>query len=218
MILGFNPKPRTLAELMALINPDKAQQPEVVPAVLYSTRTWAAATTKLTFFDTNANVATADNVNNGQLPAPQFFVIDRVFLSFLQVPSLLLGAGGAVATAVTGALNDLALLINSGALLFRFSISDKEYLRIPAREIPASGGPTGLMQLNSSNVAASQPQTIQVANNGVPGLGGWPVNGMVVIPPQTNFTCSLEVNAAQAISISIPLCVELYGSLYRRVL
>lgn len=218
MILGFNPKPRTLAELMALINPEKAQQPEVVPAVLYSTRNWLAATTRLTFFDTNANVATADNVNNGQLPAPQFFVLERIFLSFLQPPTSHLGAGGAAATGLTGALHNLALLLNTGAMLFRFSISDKEYLRIPGRQIPQSGGPTGLWQLNSSNVAASVPESLQLANNGVPGVGGWPVNGMVVIPPQTNFTCSLEVSAAQAISATIPIAVEIYGSLYRRVL
>lgn len=220
MILGFNPKPRTLAELMAIINPEKAQQPEVVPAVLYSTRTYVDnATLNLRFFDGTANVPTLDNVNGSQLPAPQFFQIERVFCDILRTPTSTLGAGGAAATGVAGALNDIELLTKTGnGGLFRLFISDKEYLRVPIRHLPAAGGVSGFLALNSSNVAASVPETLQYANNGIPGVGGWPVNGMIVIPPQTNFVATIEWAAARDLTANVDISLTLYGALYRRVL
>lgn len=220
MILGFPPKPHTVAELLAIVNPTEAKQPEVIPAILYSTRAYVDnATTLLTFFDTNATLITRDNVNNGQLPAPQFFVIHRAFFDILRTPTSTLGAGGAAATGVAGAINDVELLtkVNNGGL-FTLKISQKDYLRIPIRAMPAIGGATGLWQLNSSNVAASQPESIQQANNGIPGIGGFPVNGMVVIPPQTDFLGEVRWQAAVDLTANVDLCVSLYGALYRRVL
>lgn len=220
MILGFPPKALRLNQLMAIVNPEEAKEPEVIPHPIFSTRAYlAAGLTRLTFFDGTAVIPQRDNINNGQLPAPQFFVMHRAFVDILALPSSTLGAGGAVATPVAGALNDIELLTKFGnGGLLKLAISDKNYLTIPIRHVPAAGGATGFFQLNSSNVAVSQPNLIQMGNNGIPGLGGWPINGMIVIPPQTNFIASIEWNVATAISVDTEISITIYGALYRRVL
>lgn len=220
MILGFPPKALRLQQLMAIVNPEEAREPEVIPHPIFSTRLYAAAgLTRQTFFDGTTIIPQRDNINNGQLPAPQFFVMHRAFVDILALPSTTLGAGGAVATPVAGALNDIELLtkVGNGGLL-KLEISNKTYLTIPIRHVPAAGGATGFFQLNSSNVAVSQPNLIQMGNNGIPGLGGWPINGMIVIPPQTNFIASIEWNVATAISVATDISITIYGALYRRVL
>ena len=220
MILGFPPKALRLNQLMTIINPEEHGEPEVIPRVLFSTALYpAAGVTQLTFYDRTTTVPQRESINNGALPAPQFFVIHRLFIDVMPLPTSTLGAGGAVATGVAGAVNDIELLTKVGnGGLFNFSISDKNYLRVPIREVPASGGATGLAQLNSSNVAVSQPELIQAGNNRIPGLGGWPVNGMIVIPPQTNFLGTIDWAAATAVSANLEICVTMYGALYRRVL
>jgi len=221
MILGFNPRPLSYDELMAIVNPEQAKQPEVIPAVLFSTRTYpAAGATELEFFTGAPANAQAQNVSNGQLPAPQFFHVQRAFCTVLGVPTSTLGAGGAAATGVAGVLNNIERLIKlQGGGLYTFSISSKEYMRFHIRTMPAIGGATGLLQLNSSNVAASQPEEIQLGHNGIPGLAGLAINGMVAIPPQTDFVGFIRwALPLITISADTPIAIEKYGALYRRVL
>jgi hypothetical protein len=206
-ILGFHPKPLTLDQLLAIVNPEKAKQPEVVPAVLYSSRNFpAAGTNALTFFDTNQADPTTDDVSNNQLPSPQFFQLQEAGINFL----------GIISNNVAGPAsmpNDIALIINTQRALFRLSISSKEYLRVPVRDMGQLGG------LNAFFAATTAAGSITgFGTNGLPGLGGFKCNGMIVIPPQTDFTARIDLAASQAINAAMHVAVELYGPLYRRVL
>lgn len=209
MLIGFRPKPLTLAELMAIVNPEQARQPEVVPWVLYSERTYtSAATLNLSFFDTNQADPTIDNVSGGQLPSPQFFQEQQIYHSFLRAPTR-----SAAVASPAGALNDIALLLKTGRGLAIHTISQKEYLRFPARMAGSSGG-----ELGTINGTYTADIDLQQGNNGQPGHSPYQVNGMIVIPPQTNFTYAMLWAAAQTLSGNMQIAVEIYGALYRKVL
>lgn len=221
MFLGFNPRPLTYDELMQIVTPEETHTPEVIPAVLYSTRTYpAAGVPDLEFFTGAPGNIQTQNVSNGQLPAPQFAHLQRGFVSILAVPTSTLGAGGAVATGVAGALNNIERLLKvQGGGVFILEISSKRYMQFHIRAMPAIGGGTGIIQLNSSNVAASQPESLQVGHNGIPGLTGLPLNGMIAIPPQTDWLGAIRWAAPLiAVSADTPIAVELYCALYRKVL
>lgn len=220
MILGFPPKALRLEQLMMIVTPEETKQPEVIPHSLFSTRLYpAAGATRQTFFDGTTAIPMRDNINNGALPAPQFFVLHRLSIDILALPSSTLGVGAATATPVAGAFNDIELLTKVGnGGLFKLEISNKNYIAIPIRHLPAAGGTTGFFQLTSGNVAATQPGLIQVGNNGIPGLAGWAINGMIAIPPQTNFLGSIDWNVATAVSVDTEISVTIYGALYRKVL
>ena len=205
-LIGYHPRPLTLDQLLAIVNPEKAKQPEVVPAILYSSRNYpAGGVAALTFFDTNQADPTTDNVSNNQLPSPQFFQIHQAGINFLMVPTLNVAAGGPP--------NDIALIVNTQRALFRLSISSKEYLRVPVRDMGQLGGVSAVI---SATTAAGSSTAF--GTNGLPGHSPFHVNGMVVIPPQTDFTARIDLAAAQAINVAAHIAVELYGALYRRVL
>lgn len=207
MLIGFHPKPLTLDQLLAIVNPEAAKQPEVIPAILYSSRNYAAGgTAALTFFDTNQADPTTDNVSNNQLPSPQFFQCHQAGINFL----------GAISNNVAGPAglaNDIALIINTQRALARLAISSKEYLRVPVRDMGQLGGVNAFFAATTAAGSATQFGT-----NGLPGLAPFHMNGMVVIPPQTDFTARIDLAASQAINAAMHIAFEIYGALYRRVL
>jgi len=205
MQFGFRAKALTLAELNAIVNPAAANQPEVVPALLYSTRTYpAAGVALLNFFDGGTADQTLDNVANNQLPAPQFFREWQWFCDFLTRLS--------TSATTAGRLDDIGAVLNIARGLLIHQISQKDYLQVPLRALGAIGGPFG--QLSSTVAAVSQ----QNATNGLPGWSPFHVNGMIVIPPQTNFTARVQFVPAIAVTADLPIALEIYGELYRRVL
>lgn len=209
MLIGFRPKALTLAELMAIVNPQEARQPEVVPAILYSQRTFlAAGSLSLTYFDGTTADPTLDNVANGQLPSPQFFQEQQVFHTFLRTPT----RTAAVATPA-GGLNDIALVLKTARGLAIHEISNKLQYKFRIQAAGPSGGEIGII-----NGTYTADIDLQQGNNGWPGHSPFQVNGMVVIPPQTNFTYEMRFGVLQAIAADLPILVEIYGALYRRVL
>lgn len=209
MQFGYRAKALTLSELRAIVDPQQANQPEVVPAVLYSTAAYpAAGTNGLVFFNRTTVDPTRENVNNGQLPAPQFFREWQWFADFLGIISQTADQ--------TGRLNDAALILNVARGVLRHTISSKQQfgnVGVPLRTAGAIGGAAG--NLSSTVAAVSQ----QLGRNGLPGWSPFHVNGMIVIPPQTDFDAQIQFQAALVpITADLDISVECYGELYRRVL
>ena len=202
--------PLTKAALAAISDPTSAGQPECIPWILYDTQDFVtASTTQLTFFQTVQTDQTLGNLpSQAQLPDPQHFVLHYVTCDVLAIPSL------SAAGTVVGALNDIDLIMKGGRPVFTITMSDKNYGPFPLRACHALGGVTG-------GVAGTFAATtdIQFGNNGIPGGGGFPFMGAIVIPPKVSFKLSVQWSATQAINVSpVKIQIGLAGVLYRRVL
>jgi hypothetical protein len=168
----------------------------------------AAGSTRLTFFaiplgqgttalggaaakhlgDTNMDLA-------GQLPSGFAFQIQGFRLAMLWNASNV----------------DAQIALNAAA--FRFFVGAKEFLRVPARTIPAGNGPF----ISGTGVAA----VTQTAFN-----SGWPSmqNGFsigrkpVTLGPTENFSITLEwQGGAQALAVAMPITIYIDGYLGRPV-
>jgi hypothetical protein len=199
----------TSAQLMAASNPVNAGQPEAIPWFLYSTKTYTDnSTTRLTFFDSVENDKTLSNMETaGALPDPQFMIVHYVTCDILREPTT--AAGG-----VDGAINDIELLLKAtGRAIFTFKMSNKDYGPFPLTLCHSTGGATGVV----AGTFTAEEQ-IQQANNGIPGSGGFPFGGALVIPPKVGFSVVLEVAAAVNLTADVRIRMGLAGVLYRRVL
>lgn len=200
--------PLTKAQLQAIADPQTAGQPEVVPWIMYDTQTFTSASTvSLTFFQTVQTDRTLGNMQSqGQLPDPQYLVIHYVTCDILNQVSSSAGV-------IAGAANDVELLMKVGRPVFTLTMSDKIYGPFPLRACHSLGGATGII-----NGTYTAPIDLQQANNGIPGSGGYPFCGAVVIPPKVGFKLTVDWSAAQTLTGNANIQIGLAGALYRRVL
>lgn len=203
----------TRDELDAMANPQSAGQPEVIPWQLYDTQ--SVATTNagpFTFFTTVNNDKTMSNMEGpGQLPDPQYFIVQYIACDILQIPA---------ATALTGepnsALANVENILKAIRSTFTFNMSNKRY------------GPFSLTMCHSTGGAsfsgygygtAANGTSAGVVNNGIPGSGGFPLSGALVIPPKIGFDVTINFGAAcTLVGGPVLIRMSLVGSLYRRVL
>jgi hypothetical protein len=197
----------TRRQLDAMANPELAGEPEALPWVLYDTQLLTSGTTTtMTFFQTVQADKTLSNMESqGQLPDPQYFRVFGIGCDILAPPTFL-------ANVITGAINDIEVILKTQRGIFTLQQSNKGYGPFPLTFLHGSGGATGA-------IAASYtaPQNFQQANNGIFD-GGFPVAGSYVIPPKVGFSVRLDFAAAPTLSGNIQIRVWLFGVLYRRVL
>lgn len=199
--------PYTREDLVRLANPQMANQPQVIPHILYDTQTYvSAATTKLTFFQTVQSDKTLGNIEApGSLPSPQFFAIESIGCDILtQVTT---AAGG-----VPGAINDVQLLSLIGRATLTLSYQNKDYGPWPLSAFGASGGATGF-----GWGTFTAEESLQYANHGIPNGQGYGVNQQIILKPTAQFAVVLNWGAAQTLTGNTPIRIWMYGALYRAV-
>lgn len=127
---------------------------EIIPDVLYDTKTYTSASTRtLTFFDTAQTAGRSDITNMqsaGQLPSPQSFKIEcpRIFFK-TAVQSDDSGAGTAVA--ITSSFSDVVNLVKSGVVTL--TINNKPYGPWPMWMWPCSSFVKGAFATGSDLLA-----------------------------------------------------------------
>lgn len=210
--MRFKIVPKTKAQLLALANPQTANQPEALPWVLYSTKQYVSTTTvSLTFFD-KAEGGALDLTNMeavSQITDPKFFEIHFIGLDILNDASTAAAVGGA------GALDDVQKLVLQGRGRFIISMSDKNFGPFPLSFLHASGGATG-EGWGWGTIAAGE--SAQVANNGIFD-GGFYVGGSLILPPNTGFDFKIDWPAALTLNGgNTYLRAWMAGVMHRRVL
>lgn len=200
------------SDLDSLVSPSMPNQPEVVPWQLYDTQAvTTAVTTPLTYFVTQNTDKTMSNMEGpGQLPDPQYFIVYYVACDILQVP---------VATALAGEPNaawaNIESILKTARSTFTFNMSNKRYGPFSLTMCHATGGTTGA---GYGYGTAASGTSAALANNGVPGYGGFPFSGALVIPPKTGFDVTVNFGAAPTlVGGPINMRLSLVGSLYRKV-
>jgi hypothetical protein len=197
-------KPKAL--LLALADPASANQPEAVPWLLYSRKTYTDnATTSLTFFD-DQPARGFGNVNGGSLPVPQFFEVLSFGADLLRDPT-------AAAAAQVGAISDVQRLWYTSAATWNFVMSDKIWGSFPTSVLHPSGGVQGF----GFGTTTADTGAIQYANNGMPDAG-FPMNGAIIIKPKTAFTVNIVWPTAIDLTANIDIRFWMWGILHRRVL
>ena len=204
--------PLTQAQLNAMANPTYANQPEVIPWGLFDTVSIAtAATGPFNLFQTvNADKTLSNMEGPGQLPDPQYLIVDYLASDFL-IPS----AATALAAEPNTNLSDLSNLLYTCRETFGFTMSNKNYGPFPITMTAATGGITGFGYGYGS---AANGTSAAAVNNGRPGSGGFPFCGALVIPPKIGFSVTLNLAIACTLSATLRQRVVLVGPLYRRVL
>lgn len=200
-------------ELDALSNPAFANQPEVVPWQLYDTQAiTTAVNAPAVFFQTiNADKTMSNMEGPGQLPEPQYLVVHYVACDILQIPT---------ATALAGepnaALANVENLLKTVRGTLEFNMSNKRYGPFSLTMTAATGGAT--FSGYGYGTAANGTST-GVVNNGIPGSGGYPFAGALIIPPKIGFDVTIRFGAAPTlVGGPINIRISLVGALYRRVL
>lgn len=203
----------TRDDLDGIANPMSASQPEVIPWQLFDTQSLATATSgPLVFFQSINSDKTMSNMEGpGQLPDPQYLVVHYVACDFLQAPT---------ATALAGepnaALANVENVLKTTRTVLEFNMSNKRYGPFSLTMTAATGGTTGA---GYGYGTAANGTSAFLVNNGIPGSGGYPFSGALVIPPKIGFDVTLRLGAACTL-VGGPLLIRisLVGALYRRVL
>lgn len=201
-------------QLDAMANPMFANQPEVVPWQLYDTQSLATGTQgPLVFYQAiNADKTMSNMEGPGQLPDPQYFVVHYIALDILQVPT----SEVAVAGTSNAGLQNVENILKTCRATIEFNMSNKRYGPFSATMTAATGGAT-FSGYAMGTLAAGI--TSGVVNNGIPGSGGYPFSGALVIPPKIGFDVTIRLGAnATLIGGPLNLRTSLVGALYRRVL
>ena len=208
---SWNP-PLTRAALDDMANPTFANQPEVIPWQLYDTAAIAtAAAGPFVFFQAPNVDKTLSNMEGpGQLPDPQYLIVDYAACDFLIVP-----VATAQAAEPNGAWADLANLQHTCRMTFEFNMSNKLYGPFSITMTSSTGGPTG--QGYGYGTAAAGTSAALVLS-GRPGSGGFPFCGSLVIPPKIGFSVTLRLAVAATLVATRNVRFSLVGPLYRRVL
>lgn len=199
-------------ELDAMANPVFANQPEVVPWQLFDTQSLATATSApLVYYQTINSDKTMSNMEGpGQLPDPQYLVVQYAACDILQIPTLNDG------TAVNAALANVENILKTCRATFEFNMSNKRYGPFSLTMTAATGGATFSGVAEGATAAGA---TFGAVNNGFPGSGGYPFSGSLVIPPKIGFDVTIRFGTATTL-VTGPVNVRfsLVGALYRRVL
>lgn len=200
-------------QLALLSDPTSAGQPEVIPWALYDTASVATgATGPFVFFQASNVDKTLSNMEGpGQLPDPQYFILHYVAADILQIP-----IATALASEPNSAAANIENILKTVRATFTFNMSNKRYGPFPLTMCHSTGGTTGF---GYGYGTAANGTSAAVVNNGVPGVGGFPFCGSVIIPPKIGFDITVNVSAATTIvSGPINLRIVMVGALYRRVL
>jgi hypothetical protein len=211
MILTLHYRPKPYVELVALSRPQRADQPEALPWVMFDTNSYAAAgqASVVLYSSTPASLTdlTLSNLPNGTLETFQFFELHREFLSILAPLSLTTTA------VVTGAANDVDILHKAARGVRTFTIGQKSYGPVPIDFTGRPGGVTFAATAEGSETAPARNffQSGETVMN-----GGFPHNGSYVLAPQTKLTVTLSFNPT-AISTTTNLRHSFLGIFHRRV-
>lgn len=202
------------SQLDALVNPTSAQQPEVVPWFLFDTQSVSqtqAAGSTVTFFQNTNNDPTMSNMEgSGQLPDPQYFVVDLVTCDIQITPT-----ATALASFPAGVWDDIDQILKKSRAIFTITVSNKSYGSFPLTLAHSTGGVTGF---GAGFGADATGQLVEYGNNGIPGSGGFPYGGALILPPKTGFKLTLQFGALLALTADANVRMGLAGVLYRRVL
>jgi hypothetical protein len=201
-------------ELQTIAFPELASQPEVIPHCFYDTQSFATgAVGPFNFFVNTNNDRTLSNMDSqGQLPDPQYLEVFYVTCDILQAPVANAADGGAVANA---AWANIANILTTNRATFEITLASKSMGIEPLTFCHSSGGLTGG---GYGYGTAAAGQSSAYGNNGIPGTGGFPYNGSLVIPPKNAFKLTVAVAAALTL-VGGPIQVRmgLVGNWYRRV-
>jgi hypothetical protein len=202
---------KSAQDLQNIAFPELASQPEVTPHCLFDTQALAnAATGPLVFFQNTNNDKTMCNMESaGQLPDPQYFEIYYVICDILQVPT-----ATTLANEPNQALANVENILKTNRATFVFTLSNKNYGVEPLTFCHASGGATFS---GYGYGTAANGTSAGVVNNGIPGTGGFPYNGALVIPPKNAFSLVVNLAAAVTLSATVNIRMGLVGNWYRRV-
>lgn len=159
IIIPWNP-PYNRAQLDAIANPISADQPEVVPWALYDTQPFTnASAAPISFFTAVQNDKTLSNMEGpGQLPDPQYMIVQYVAFDLLQPATL------GVDAAVNPSIANLSNILTTCRATFTFSMSNKSYGSFPLSMCASTGGVTGLAYDGS---AAAAGVSVASVNNGI---------------------------------------------------
>lgn len=201
----------TREQLDAQANPATVHQNEATPWFLYDTQdVVTGVTTQLNFFTTVQGDQSLGNMRSaGQLTDPQYLILHYVTCDLLQVPTVGL-------VDATGALQNIEQILKTARATFTLNISDKLYGPFPLTLCHSTGGATGGSSITTT--VAATTAGVQFGNNGMPGSGGFPFNGAIVIPPKVGFSLTMNFGAAPTLSATVKARMGLAGVLYRRVL
>lgn len=211
MILTLRYAPKAYATLVAMSRPQRADQPEALPWVLYDTQQYAAAgSSRLTYYSsTSASLTdtTLSNFPTGTLETYQFFEFHREFLSFLAALSVTTTA------AVTGAANDVNILHTTARGTRTLTIGQKQQGPFPLDFFGRPGGArfVGIAEGTETAPARNIIQSGENENN-----GGFPHGGAFVLGPQSKVTITLDFNST-AINAALYVRHSILGIFHRRV-
>jgi hypothetical protein len=213
IIVPWQP-PLSRDDLDLMANPMFANQPEVVPWQLYDTQVITTAVgNPAVFFQTiNADKTLSNMEGPGQLPDPQYLVVQYVACDILQIPT----TTALVAADTNAGLANVENLLKTVRATFEFNMSNKRYGPFSLTMCHATGGAT----FNGFGVGTlAAGVTSGVVNNGIPGSGGFPFSGALVIPPKIGFDVTVRFAAPPTLVAGpVNIRMSLVGPLYRRVL
>lgn len=199
-------------QLEAIANPTFVNQPEVVPWQLYDTQNIAsAATGPFVYYQTINSDKTLSNMEGpGQLPDPQYLIVQYVAADILQIPTVT-----AQAAEPAGAIPNIENILKTCRATFEFNMSNKRYGPFSLTMTAATGGATGF---GYGYGTSANGTGVQWGNNGNPGSGGYPFSGALVIPPKIGFDITVRLSTAATLTATVGLRISMVGPLYRRVL
>ncbi len=182
-------------------------QLEAIPWVFYDTQTYVDNTTvSLDFFaNVNADKTLCNMEAAAAIPAPNYFEVVAFTIDFLSRPTDA-NAG------VTGALDDIAALQNTGRGQFIFTMNQKPYVSAPIRSIGSSGGAVGAIQ---GVTAANHVE--EWATSSVPGANPYHIQKAVTIAPNNGFGGRINWAAAVDLTANLNICVGMWGVYHRKV-
>lgn len=203
-MLKFPVRPINYAEVRALAEPQKANQPEVIPWTYFDTQSLASNWTAQSFFATPQTDKTLGNIEQGgTIPADTFFQIWAFNVDFL-IPAY----GN---TATPEIANDVLQILYGARATLNFSIASKVYAQTPLTFLHGSGG-ARLSVVNSNATAAT---IVNHAQAEIPDGGFW-VDGSIILPPNQSFTLSLTGTAA-VLNATRSVRISMVGVKYRPV-
>lgn len=202
-------QPLDLPGLQRLATPGPGDL-ESYPDIKYDRQTFpqAGGVARLAFY----TAVGAQNVTNmeaaGQFPAPQWFQLFQVCVTPMAAgPSNI--TTPASGTNQTGILNDWDLLTKTQGAILNLAIAKKQYGPWPLLAHHGLGG--GASGFITQAAATTGQQTV---SNG-PADGGFGPQGEIIIPPNVGFTVSIDLTAAQALTVATLVEVAFVGRIYR---
>lgn len=213
----FKVIPKSIAELKDIAFPHGADV-ESIPYSIYDSQTYpAAGIGSLTYFQaTNADVTLTNVEAGGQLPEPQWFELQYLYLDFMR-GGVTNQEASAAATNQVGIATDIETILKNARGVAQLQVAQKLYGQRPLTMLQASGGAVGSIAVGIGEDAGTSDRAQQLAQNGLIGNGLY-YGGSVVIPPKQNFKLILAFQPALVpISADVILRVTMDGVLHRSV-